>query len=144
MESDRNLKETQNNAKTELLSCQQGYEKKLKELQLNYDLDVKELQSKVARSEECMSEKDIEIEKLMEMHKREMVQSQEAFDKFRKQVDNSHNKVYEEMRRQIERIESDLSESKAIREQQVNKGSSLLNGHIYFRCYFEHLVFNEI
>ena len=120
LEADRRVKEVQNNSHTELINCQQGYEKRLKEMQLNYDLDMKELQAKIIRAEENVKDKDVEVDKLIELHKREMKQTQAAFDKFKKQVDTSHTKVYEEMKKQIDRIEQDLNESKALREQQVH------------------------
>ena len=88
-------------------------------MQLNYDLDVKELQAKLVRADENLKDKDVEVDKLIELHKREMTQTQAAFDKFKKQVDSSHTKVYDEMKKQIDRIEQDLDESKALREQQV-------------------------
>lgn len=60
----------------------------------------------------------MEIRKLMEQHREANQKSEQVLAEIKAQMERNTNKVYEDMKKQMEHVEGDLARSKQLREKQ--------------------------
>uniref|UniRef100_A0A4W3K9M6 Centrosomal protein 112 n=1 Tax=Callorhinchus milii TaxID=7868 RepID=A0A4W3K9M6_CALMI len=75
------------------------------------------------------SEKEDELARVSEMQKLQALQADTALEEFKRQVELNSDKVYSEMKQQMEKVEVDLSRSKCVREKQSKEFSRQLEEH---------------
>uniref|UniRef100_A0A2K6UI78 Centrosomal protein 112 n=1 Tax=Saimiri boliviensis boliviensis TaxID=39432 RepID=A0A2K6UI78_SAIBB len=93
------------------------------------DLDVHDLQSeldkgkedtekKIHKFEEALKEKEEQLTRVTEVQRLQAQQADAALEEFKRQVELNSEKVYAEMKEQMEKVEADLTRSKSLREKQ--------------------------
>ena len=66
-------------------------------------------------------EKDIEIKKQVEQHREASQKSDQVLVDFKAQMERNTNKMYADMKKQMEHVEGDLARSKQLREKQAKE-----------------------
>ncbi|KAB0360743.1 hypothetical protein FD754_004899 [Muntiacus muntjak] len=94
------------------------YEQNLKLLQTKYDADVNLLKKEHALSASKVVEKEEQLTRVSEGQRLQAQQADAALEEFKRQVELNSEKVYAEMKEQMEKVEADLTRSKSLREKQ--------------------------
>ncbi|XP_051014904.1 centrosomal protein of 112 kDa [Acomys russatus] len=94
------------------------YEKKVQELQSELDEEKGDTQRKIHKFEEALKEKEEQLSRVTEVQRLQAQQADAALEEFKRQVEVNSEKVYAEMKEQMERVEADLTRSKSLREKQ--------------------------
>ncbi|KAL1780281.1 centrosomal protein of 112 kDa isoform X1, partial [Sigmodon hispidus] len=94
------------------------YEKKVHELQSELDQEKEDAQRKVHNFEEALKEKEEQLSRVTEAQRLQAQQADAALEEFKRQVEVNSEKVYAEMKEQMEKVEADLTRSKSLREKQ--------------------------
>uniref|UniRef100_A0A8C3FRP8 Centrosomal protein 112 n=1 Tax=Chrysemys picta bellii TaxID=8478 RepID=A0A8C3FRP8_CHRPI len=89
------------------------------------DLDKErgDAQKKIRKLEEALKEKEEQLTRVTEVQRLQAQQADAALEEFKRQVELNSEKVYAEMKQQMEKVESDLSRSKSLREKQSKEFS---------------------
>nr|XP_034324798.1 centrosomal protein of 112 kDa isoform X8 [Crassostrea gigas] len=80
-------------------------------------------QKKIKKLEEAIRDKEDEIKRLQELNKNQLMQSEKSLEEFKLQVEKNQTRMYDEMKQQMERVETDLNKSKQAREKQSREFS---------------------
>ncbi|XP_069849234.1 centrosomal protein of 112 kDa isoform X8 [Dipodomys merriami] len=94
------------------------YEKKVHELQSEFEKEKEDAQKKVHKFEEALKEKEEQLTRVTEVQRLQAQQADAALEEFKRQVELNSEKVYAEMKEQMEKVEADLTRSKSLREKQ--------------------------
>ncbi|XP_075846404.1 centrosomal protein of 112 kDa isoform X6 [Microtus pennsylvanicus] len=94
------------------------YEKKVHELQSELDKEKEDAQRKINKFEEALKEKEEQLCRVTEVQRLQAQQADAALEEFKRQVEVNSEKVYAEMKEQMEKVEADLTRSKSLREKQ--------------------------
>ncbi|XP_043571167.1 centrosomal protein of 112 kDa [Chiloscyllium plagiosum] len=77
----------------------------------------------VPKSSNSEFEKEDQLTRVTEMQKLQAQKADAALEEFKRQVELNSEKVYSEMKQQMEKVEADLSRSKSVREKQSKEFS---------------------
>ncbi|XP_008269956.2 centrosomal protein of 112 kDa isoform X8 [Oryctolagus cuniculus] len=112
------LRDQENKFEMEKSHLKRTYEKKVHDLQSELDKEKEDAQKKILKFEEVMKEKDEQLARVTEVQRLQAQQADAALEEFKRQVELNSEKVYAEMKEQMERVEADLTRSKSLREKQ--------------------------
>ena len=66
-------------------------------------------------------EREDEIKRLSEKNRHQAQESEKALSAFKEQVDKNQTRMFDDMKQQMSRVESDLNKSKQAREKQAKE-----------------------
>nr|XP_060619050.1 centrosomal protein of 112 kDa isoform X3 [Anolis sagrei ordinatus] len=107
----------------EKLHLERSHEKKIHGLQNDLDKEKIDSFKRIRKLEDILREKEEQLTEVMEVQSRQAQQADAALEEFKRQVELNSEKVYAEMKEQMERVEADLSRSKSLREKQSKEFS---------------------
>ncbi|XP_078313646.1 centrosomal protein of 112 kDa-like isoform X6 [Crassostrea virginica] len=84
-------------------------------------------QKKIKKLEEAIRDKEDEVKRLQEVNKNQLMQSEKSLEEFKLQVEKNQTRMYDEMKQQMERVETDLNKSKQAREKQSREFSKQID-----------------
>ncbi|XP_029424255.1 centrosomal protein of 112 kDa isoform X6 [Nannospalax galili] len=87
-------------------------------LQSELDKEKEDAQKKIHKFEEALKEKEEQLTCVTEVQRLQAQQADAALEEFKRQVEVNSEKVYAEMKEQMEKVEADLTRSKSLREKQ--------------------------
>ncbi|XP_028617105.1 centrosomal protein of 112 kDa isoform X1 [Grammomys surdaster] len=112
------VKDQENKFNMEKNHLKHAYEKKVHELQSELDKEKEDAQRKIHKFEEALKEKEEQLSRVTEVQRLQAQQADAALEEFKRQVEVNSEKVYGEMKEQMEKVEADLTRSKSLREKQ--------------------------
>ncbi|XP_053424342.1 centrosomal protein of 112 kDa isoform X2 [Nycticebus coucang] len=112
------LRDQENKFQMEKSNLKRTYEKKLHDLQSDVDKEKEDGQKKMHKFEEALKEKEEQLTRVTEVQRLQAQQADAALEEFKRQVELNSEKVYAEMKDQMEKVEADLTRSKSLREKQ--------------------------
>uniref|UniRef100_A0A8C3X951 Centrosomal protein 112 n=1 Tax=Catagonus wagneri TaxID=51154 RepID=A0A8C3X951_9CETA len=112
------LKDQENKFQMERSHLKHTYEKKVHDLQSELDKEKEDTQKKIHKFEEALKEKEEQLTRVTEVQRLQAQQADAALEEFKRQVELNSEKVYAEMKEQMEKVEADLTRSKSLREKQ--------------------------
>ncbi|XP_039181446.1 centrosomal protein of 112 kDa isoform X4 [Crotalus tigris] len=99
------------------------HEKKIYEIQSDFDKERIESHKKIRKLEDLLREREEHLTQVMEAQRLQAQQADAALEEFKRQVELNSEKVYAEMKEQMEKVEADLGKSKSFREKQSKEFS---------------------
>ncbi|XP_043941043.1 centrosomal protein of 112 kDa isoform X2 [Protopterus annectens] len=114
----QHLRDLESKFQHERLQQEHIHEKKIHSLQSEMEKERAELQKRIRKLEECLREKEDQLTRVTEVQRQQAQQADTALEEFKKQVELNSEKVYADMKQQMEKVEADLSRSKCLREKQ--------------------------
>nr|KAF6455299.1 centrosomal protein 112 [Rousettus aegyptiacus] len=112
------LKDQENRFQMEKSHLKGTCDKKVHDLQSELDKEKEEAQKIISKFEEALKEKEEQLTRVTEVQRLQAQQADAALEEFKRQVELNSEKVYAEMKEQMERVEADLTRSKSLREKQ--------------------------
>uniref|UniRef100_A0A8C5V193 Centrosomal protein 112 n=1 Tax=Microcebus murinus TaxID=30608 RepID=A0A8C5V193_MICMU len=112
------LRDQENKSQMEKSNLKRTYEKKVHDLQSELDKEKEDAQKKIHKFEEALKEKEEQLTRVTEVQRLQAQQADAALEEFKRQVELNSEKVYAEMKEQMEKVEADLTRSKSLREKQ--------------------------
>ncbi|XP_074244980.1 centrosomal protein of 112 kDa isoform X4 [Saimiri boliviensis] len=112
------LRDQENKFQTEKSHLKHTYEKKVHDLQSELDKGKEDTEKKIHKFEEALKEKEEQLTRVTEVQRLQAQQADAALEEFKRQVELNSEKVYAEMKEQMEKVEADLTRSKSLREKQ--------------------------
>ncbi|XP_057173714.1 centrosomal protein of 112 kDa isoform X7 [Ursus arctos] len=112
------LRDQENKFQMEKSHLKRTYEKKIHDLQSELDKEKEDAQKKIHKFEEALREKEEQLTRVTEVQRLQAQQADAALEEFKRQVELNSEKVYAEMKEQMEKVEADLTRSKSLREKQ--------------------------
>ncbi|XP_040100316.1 centrosomal protein of 112 kDa isoform X7 [Oryx dammah] len=112
------LKDQENNFQMERSHLKRTFDKKIHDLQNELDKEKEDAQKKIHKFEEALKEKEEQLTRVSEGQRLQAQQADAALEEFKRQVELNSEKVYAEMKEQMEKVEADLTRSKSLREKQ--------------------------
>ncbi|XP_023412733.1 centrosomal protein of 112 kDa isoform X3 [Loxodonta africana] len=112
------LKDQENKFQMEKSHLKRTCEKKVHDLQEELDKEKEDAQKKIRKFEEALKEKEEQLTRVTEVQRLQAQQADAALEEFKRQVELNSEKVYAEMKEQMEKVEADLTRSKSLREKQ--------------------------
>ncbi|XP_045382915.1 centrosomal protein of 112 kDa isoform X4 [Lemur catta] len=112
------LRDQENKSQMEKSNLKRTYEIKVHDLQSELDKEKEDAQKKVHKFEEALKEKEEQLTRVTEVQRLQAQQADAALEEFKRQVELNSEKVYAEMKEQMEKVEADLTRSKSLREKQ--------------------------
>lgn len=112
------LQDQENEFQMEKSNLKRTYEKKVHDLQSELDKEKEDTQKKIHKFEEALKEKEEQLTHVTEVQRLQAQQADAALEEFKRQVELNSEKVYAEMKDQMEKVEADLTRSKSLREKQ--------------------------
>ncbi|XP_047564088.1 centrosomal protein of 112 kDa isoform X4 [Lutra lutra] len=112
------LRDQENKFQMEKSHLNHTYEKKIHDLQSERDKEKEDAQKKIHKFEEALKEKEEQLTRVTEVQRLQAQQADAALEEFKRQVELNSEKVYAEMKEQMEKVEADLTRSKSLREKQ--------------------------
>ncbi|KAM4663142.1 centrosomal protein of 112 kDa [Discoglossus pictus] len=117
------LRDVDSKFQKEKLHLERQNEKKVHRLQKELDEERENAQKKLFRAEIMLKEKDEQLTRLTELQRMQAQQADVALEEFKRQVEANTEKVYSEMKQQMDKVESDLCRSKSMREKQFKEST---------------------
>ncbi|XP_065419731.1 centrosomal protein of 112 kDa isoform X3 [Chrysemys picta bellii] len=117
------LRDQEHKFQQEKLHLERIHEKKIHGFQNDLDKERGDAQKKIRKLEEALKEKEEQLTRVTEVQRLQAQQADAALEEFKRQVELNSEKVYAEMKQQMEKVESDLSRSKSLREKQSKEFS---------------------
>uniref|UniRef100_A0A8D0BFV9 Centrosomal protein 112 n=1 Tax=Salvator merianae TaxID=96440 RepID=A0A8D0BFV9_SALMN len=102
----------------EKIHLERTYDKKIHGLQNDFDKERLDFHKRIRKLEDVLREKEEQLTRVMEVQRLQAQQADAALEEFKRQVELNSEKVYAEMKEQMEKVEADLSRSKSLREKQ--------------------------
>ncbi|KAK2833497.1 hypothetical protein Q5P01_017386 [Channa striata] len=102
-------------------------EKKVLAIYNEAEKEKAEAKRKIAKQEEEIRELESQLDRARESHRQQIQQADTVLEQFKKQVELSSEKVYADMKVQMEKVEEDLIRSKSLREKQAKDFSQHLD-----------------
>ncbi|XP_039181448.1 centrosomal protein of 112 kDa isoform X5 [Crotalus tigris] len=96
---------------------------KIYEIQSDFDKERIESHKKIRKLEDLLREREEHLTQVMEAQRLQAQQADAALEEFKRQVELNSEKVYAEMKEQMEKVEADLGKSKSFREKQSKEFS---------------------
>ncbi|XP_039181450.1 centrosomal protein of 112 kDa isoform X6 [Crotalus tigris] len=93
------------------------------EIQSDFDKERIESHKKIRKLEDLLREREEHLTQVMEAQRLQAQQADAALEEFKRQVELNSEKVYAEMKEQMEKVEADLGKSKSFREKQSKEFS---------------------
>uniref|UniRef100_A0A7N4PW52 Centrosomal protein 112 n=1 Tax=Sarcophilus harrisii TaxID=9305 RepID=A0A7N4PW52_SARHA len=115
------LREQENEFQQEKFQLDLNYEKKVQGFQIELDKEKGDSQKKIRKLEEALREKEEQLTRVTEIQRLQAQQADAALEEFKRQVELNSEKVYAEMKQQMEKVETDLTRSKSLREKQAKE-----------------------
>ncbi|XP_069337740.1 centrosomal protein of 112 kDa isoform X2 [Eulemur rufifrons] len=112
------LRDQENKSQMEKSNLKRTYDKKVHDLQSELDKEKEDAQKKIHKFEEALKEKEEQLTRVTEVQRLQAQQADAALEEFKRQVELNSEKVYAEMKEQMEKVEADLTRSKSLREKQ--------------------------
>ncbi|XP_064225526.1 centrosomal protein of 112 kDa isoform X9 [Aotus nancymaae] len=112
------LRDQENKFQMEKSHLKHTYEKKFHDLQNELDKGKEDTEKKIHKFEEALKEKEEQLTRVTEVQRLQAQQADAALEEFKRQVELNSEKVYAEMKEQMEKVEADLTRSKSLREKQ--------------------------
>uniref|UniRef100_U3FLQ5 Centrosomal protein of 112 kDa isoform a n=1 Tax=Callithrix jacchus TaxID=9483 RepID=U3FLQ5_CALJA len=112
------LRDQENKFQMEKSHLKHNYEKKVNDLQSELDKGKEDTEKKIHKFEEALKEKEEKLTRVTEVQRLQAQQADAALEEFKRQVELNSEKVYAEMKEQMEKVEADLTRSKSLREKQ--------------------------
>ncbi|XP_069117362.1 centrosomal protein of 112 kDa-like isoform X5 [Argopecten irradians] len=94
---------------------------KTRAMKLETEQMEQDFQKKIKKLDQTIREKDDEIKKLNDKNTQQSQQAEKALEEFKGQVEKNQDRMYNEMKQQMERVETDLNKSKQARERQARE-----------------------
>ncbi|XP_061172999.1 centrosomal protein of 112 kDa-like isoform X2 [Saccostrea echinata] len=123
----RQMRELEQNHQQDKLHLENLHDKQVRGLKNEMEHTDQENQKKIKKLEETIREKDDEIKRLQEVNKNQLMQSEKSLEEFKLQVEKNQTRMYDEMKQQMERVETDLNKSKQAREKQSREFSKQID-----------------
>uniref|UniRef100_A0A673UX18 Centrosomal protein 112 n=1 Tax=Suricata suricatta TaxID=37032 RepID=A0A673UX18_SURSU len=117
------LRDQENKFQMEKSHLKRTYEKKIHDLESELGKEKEETQKKIHKLEEALKEKEEQLTRVTEVQRLQAQQADAALEEFKRQVELNSEKVYAEMKEQMEKVEADLTRSKSLREKQSKEFS---------------------
>ncbi|XP_077980412.1 centrosomal protein of 112 kDa-like [Glandiceps talaboti] len=117
----RQLRELEAVQQQDKMHLEHMNEKKVQSLKNELEQEKHDSHRKIRKLEETVREKNETIERLTETSKIQAQQSEMALEDFKRQVESNSGKMFDEMKHQMARVESDLTKSKTLREKQAKE-----------------------
>ncbi|KAK3093597.1 hypothetical protein FSP39_017877 [Pinctada imbricata] len=114
----RQMREIEQSNQQDKLHQENLHDKQMRSLRQEMEQSLEDSVKKIKKLEETVRDKEDEIKRLQDHNKQQMLASERALDEFKLQVEKNQNKMYDEMKHQMERVEADLNKSKQVREKQ--------------------------
>ncbi|KAM5135845.1 centrosomal protein of 112 kDa [Mantella aurantiaca] len=114
----REMREQENRLQKEKMQLEDQWERKAHNLQKQLEEEKDGAQKKVSKLTELIREKEEYLARMSEMQTVQAQQADAALQELKRQVGLNTEKVYAQMKEQMEKVEADLSRSKALREKQ--------------------------
>ncbi|NWU48779.1 CE112 protein, partial [Dromas ardeola] len=105
------------------LHLERVYEKQIHGIRNDLDKEREDALKKIRKMEETLKEKEEQLTRVTEVQRLQAQQADAALEEFKRQVELNSEKVYAEMKQQMEKVEADLSRSKLLREKQSKEFS---------------------
>ncbi|XP_040386894.1 centrosomal protein of 112 kDa isoform X6 [Cygnus olor] len=105
------------------LHLERVYEKQIHGIRNDLDKERGDTQKKIHKLQETLKEKEEQLTRVTEVQRLQAQQADAALEEFKRQVELNSEKVYAEMKQQMEKVEADLSRSKLLREKQSKEFS---------------------
>ncbi|XP_008589490.1 PREDICTED: centrosomal protein of 112 kDa-like [Galeopterus variegatus] len=118
LQRNQQLRDQENKFQMEKSHLKCTYEKKVYDLQSELNKEKEDAQKKIHKFEEALKEKEEQLTRVTEVQKLQAQQADAALEEFKRQVELNSEKVYAEMKEQMEKVEADLTRSKSLREKQ--------------------------
>ncbi|XP_073091903.1 centrosomal protein of 112 kDa isoform X1 [Manis javanica] len=118
LERKQQLRDQENKFQMEKSHLKCTYEKKVHDLQSELDKEKEDAQKKIHKFEDALKEKEEQLTRVTEVQRLQAQQADAALEEFKRQVELNSEKVYAEMKEQMEKVEADLTRSKSLREKQ--------------------------
>ncbi|XP_029455189.1 centrosomal protein of 112 kDa isoform X2 [Rhinatrema bivittatum] len=112
------LRDQESKFQQEILHLERVHEKKVHVLQSDLDKEKGSAQKKIQKLEEGLAEKEEQLTRVTEIQRLQAQQADAALEQFKRQVELNSEKIYAEMKQQMEKVEADLLKSKVLREKQ--------------------------
>ncbi|XP_023569872.1 centrosomal protein of 112 kDa isoform X2 [Octodon degus] len=112
------LQDQENKFQTEKNHLKFTYEKKVCDLQCELDKVNEDAHGKIHKLEDTLKEREEQLTRVTEVQRLQAQQADAALEEFKRQVELNSEKVYAEMKEQMEKVEADLTRSKSLREKQ--------------------------
>ncbi|KFQ31410.1 Centrosomal protein of 112 kDa, partial [Mesitornis unicolor] len=107
----------------EKLHLERVYEKQIHGIRNDLDKEKGDALKKIRKLEETLKEKEEQLTRVTEVQRLQAQQADAALEEFKRQVELNSEKVYAEMKQQMEKVEADLGRSKSLREKQSKEFS---------------------
>ncbi|XP_027626959.1 centrosomal protein of 112 kDa isoform X2 [Tupaia chinensis] len=112
------LRDQENKFQMEKSLVKHTCEKKVHDLQSELDKEKEDAKKRIHKFEEALKEKEEQLTRVTEVQRLQAQQADAALEEFKRQVELNSEKVYAEMKEQMEKVEADLTRSKSLREKQ--------------------------
>lgn len=119
----RQMRELEQNHQQDKLHLENLHDKQVRGLRNEMEQADQDNQKKIKKLEEAVRDKEDEIKRLQELNKNQLMQSEKSLEEFKLQVEKNQTRMYDEMKQQMERVETDLNKSKQAREKQSREFS---------------------
>ncbi|KAF0873658.1 CE112 protein, partial [Crocuta crocuta] len=119
----KQLRDQENKFQMEKSHLKRTCEKKIHDLESELGKEKEETQKKIHKLEEALKEKEEQLTRVTEVQRLQAQQADAALEEFKRQVELNSEKVYAEMKEQMEKVETDLTRSKSLREKQSKEFS---------------------
>lgn len=123
----RQMRELEQNHQQDKLHLENLHDKQVRGLRNEMEQADQDNQKKIKKLEEAIRDKEDEIKRLQEMNKNQLMQSEKSLEEFKLQVEKNQTRMYDEMKQQMERVETDLNKSKQAREKQSREFSKQID-----------------
>lgn len=107
----------------EKLHLERLHERKIHNLLTERDQEKTNALKHIQKLEEAFREKEDQLTRVSDLQRMQAQRADAALEEFKRQVELNSEKVYSEMKQQMEKVEADLSRSKSVREKQSKEFS---------------------
>ncbi|XP_042658570.1 centrosomal protein of 112 kDa isoform X3 [Tyto alba] len=123
LQKQQQLRDQEYKLQQDKLHLERVYEKQIHGIRNDLDKERGDSQKKIRKLEETLKEKEEQLTRVTEVQRLQAQQADAALEEFKRQVELNSEKVYAEMKQQMEKVEADLSRSKLLREKQSKEFS---------------------
>ncbi|XP_073463950.1 centrosomal protein of 112 kDa-like [Aquarana catesbeiana] len=114
----KEMREQESRFQKEKMQLEDQWERKVHHLHKQLEEEKDGAQKKISKLSDLLREKEEQMARMTEMQAIQAQQADGALQELKHQVELNTEKVYAEMKEQMEKVEADLSRSKSLREKQ--------------------------
>ncbi|XP_077316789.1 centrosomal protein of 112 kDa isoform X2 [Lithobates pipiens] len=114
----KEMREQESRFQKEKMQLEDQWERKVHHLHKQLEEEKDGAQKKISKLSDLLREKEEQMARMTEMQAIQAQQADAALQELKHQVELNTEKVYAEMKEQMEKVEADLSRSKSLREKQ--------------------------